>query len=91
MSRGFESMRVLAQALDTRRLRVLLESYAATRPLTAAERGHFVTFMRLSLLCSCSWRFKAFHVLHRELDTCRDAHLELQAQMGGLVMRKVIG
>ena len=39
-------------ALDLRRLRALLEGYAAVRPLTAGERRHFLSFMRLTMLCN---------------------------------------
>ena len=68
-------------ALDVRRLRALLEGYAAVRPLTALERERFLPFMRLSMLCNCTWRFINFNIDCRELEECRDAHVELQARL----------
>ncbi len=44
-------------ALDARRLRPLLSAYAQGRPLEPAERRRFVAFMKLAMLCNCTWRF----------------------------------
>ena len=33
--------------------------------------------MRLALLCNCSWRFKNFNIDHRDVEDCRNAHVEL--------------
>jgi len=84
-------------ALDARRLRALLTAYTEVRPLEAAESRCFVHFMKLTMLCNCTWRFKNFNIDHREIEGCRDAHRELQSRIesleddvvGGMV-RKVI-
>lgn len=65
-------------ALDARRLRALLTAYAAVRPLEPAESRRFVDFMKLTMLCNCTWRFKNFNIDHREIESCRDAHRELE-------------
>lgn len=39
-------------ALDARRLRVLLTGYAAARPLSEVEKSLFVDFMKLTMLCN---------------------------------------
>lgn len=67
-------------ALDIRRLRALLEGYAAVRPLTPVERKHFLAFMRLTMLCNCTWRFINFNIDHREIEECRNAHVEVSRQ-----------
>lgn len=65
-------------ALDMRRVRALLEGYASVRPLTPTERTHFVAFMRLTMLCNCTWRFINFNIENRELADMANAHVELQ-------------
>lgn len=67
--------------LDIGRLRALLGGYNGQRPLAAAERSRFVDFMKLTMLCNCTWRFKNFNIDHRELEECRDAHRELQQRI----------
>ena len=71
-------------ALDMRKMRHLLEGYASERPLLPAERKAFVGFMKLTMLCNCTWRFKNFNIDHRDLESCRDAHVELQQRIEAL-------
>jgi Ser/Thr protein kinase RdoA (MazF antagonist) len=71
-------------ALDMRRMRHLLGGYASERPLGLSERKVFVAFMKLTMLCNCTWRFKNFNIDHRELESCRDAHVELQERIEAL-------
>ena len=68
-------------ALDVRCLRALLTGYSSTRRLSPAEKANFVAFMKLTMLCNCSWRFKNFNIDHRELESCRNAHVELQERI----------
>ncbi len=69
--------------LELGRLRALLAGYARVRALAPAERAAFVGFVKLTLLCNCSWRFKNFHVDRPELLTpsTRCAHEELQRRI----------
>jgi hypothetical protein len=60
-------------ALDIARLRALMRGYAAERPLAPAEVEQFVAFMRVALLCNCTWRFKNFNIDHREMESCERA------------------
>ena len=78
-------------ALDMRRMRHLLGGYASERPLSPAERKVFVAFMKLTMLCNCTWRFKNFNVDHRELESCRDAHVELQERIEALEDDMTVG
>ena len=71
-------------AFDVRRLRHLLQGYSAVRPLEKSERETFLAFMRLTMLCNCTWRFVNFNIDHREIDSCRDAHVELQERIEAL-------
>jgi len=71
-------------ALDGHRLRALLTSYAEVRSLEHVESRRFVDFMKLTMLCNCTWRFKNFNIDHREIESCRDAHRELQARIESL-------
>ena len=40
--------------------------------------------MKLTMLCNCTWRFKNFNIDHRDLESCRDAHVELQQRIEAL-------
>ena len=40
--------------------------------------------MKLTMLCNCSWRFKNFHIDHREIEECRDAYVELRERIEAL-------
>ena len=71
-------------ALDIRRLRALLTGYASVRPLTEVERKYFLPFMRLTMLCNCTWRFINFNIDNRQIESCRDAHVELQDRIVAL-------
>ena len=59
-------------AFDIRRLRALLGGYASVRPLNATERELFLPFMRLTMLCNCTWRFINFNIEQREIESCRN-------------------
>ena len=48
--------------------------YASVKPLTTAESSVFLDFMKLTMLCNATWRFKNFNIDHREIAECRDAH-----------------
>lgn len=37
--------------------------------------------MKLSMLCNATWRFKNFNIDHREIEECRNAHVELQERI----------
>jgi len=78
-------------ALDLRRLRALLQGYAAVRPLTTDERRHFLSFMRLTMLCNCTWRFVNFNIDSREIEECRNAHVELQERIVALHDEVTVG
>jgi len=67
--------------LDCTRLRALLEGYSSQRPLLSAESATFLAWMKLTMLCNATWRFKNFNIDHREIEECRDAHRELQARI----------
>lgn len=71
-------------ALDVRRLRALLSGYASVRPLSQTERALFLPFMRLTMLCNCTWRFINFNIDSREIESCRNAHVELQERITAL-------
>ena len=70
--------------MDIRRLRALLTGYASVRPLTEVERKYFLPFMRLTMLCNCTWRFINFNIDNRQIESCRDAHVELQDRIVAL-------
>lgn len=63
--------------LDFDRLRGLLLGYQQVRPLQINERQNFVAFMRLALLCNCSWRYRNFEIDHREVAEGRGSYKEL--------------
>lgn len=68
--------------LDFARLEALLEGYCKQRKLLSVEREHFVAFMKLTLLCNCSWRFCKFNVTDKDFpDEARDSYLELQRRI----------
>ncbi len=69
---------------DMGRFRVLMSSYTAERPLTTGECRLLVPFLRLTLLCNCTWRFINFNVDHREVVECRDRYRELQDRIVSL-------
>ena len=57
------------------------EAYNAERPLTSVERSLVVPFMRLTLLCNATWRFRNFNVVLAGRDDisqeARDSYKEL--------------
>ena len=62
-----------------------MEGYSSERNLPQIEINHFVPFMRLALLCNCSWRFVKFNVptIGKEEDDefpeeAKDSYVELQ-------------
>lgn len=75
------------QVLDMALLEALLIGYCAHRKLPQIERDHFVPFMRLTLLCNCSWRFVKFNVKLRDdnvdefPEEARNSYLELQERV----------
>mmetsp|Transcript_6593 Transcript_6593/g.16729 ORF Transcript_6593/g.16729 Transcript_6593/m.16729 type:complete len:387 (-) Transcript_6593:229-1389(-) len=74
-----------ANDLDYDRLEALLNGYCSTsRTLTPTEVDHFVPFMRLALMCNCTWRFVNFNIDHREIADCRDTYVELQQRIVAL-------
>ena len=77
-------------ALDLRRLRALLSGYVSVRPLAAAERSAFVSFMKATMLCNCAWRFKNFNLDHREIEECRESYRELQTRILELEQPEVV-
>jgi Ser/Thr protein kinase RdoA (MazF antagonist) len=70
--------------LDLQRLACLLNAYCSNRMLEGLEQKLFVRFMRLCLLCNCSWRFRNFNVVHREVAEARDSYKELQERIVAL-------
>ena len=58
-------------------LTALLRGYCSERKLSGDEMSHFINFMKLTLLCNCSWRFVNFWVDHRDAG-CREAFTELR-------------
>jgi hypothetical protein len=47
--------------LNLQLLESLLQGYTSSRKLLPLENEHFVPFMKLTLLCNCSWRFVKFN------------------------------
>jgi len=76
--------------LDTCRLKSLIEGYTSVRRLTTLEETSLVDFMRLTMLCNCTWRFKHFNIDHREAEECRNAYVELQRRNEHLELSEVI-
>eukprot|EP00592_Proboscia_alata_P010118 CAMPEP_0194362194 /NCGR_PEP_ID=MMETSP0174-20130528/9902_1 /TAXON_ID=216777 /ORGANISM="Proboscia alata, Strain PI-D3" /LENGTH=416 /DNA_ID=CAMNT_0039134897 /DNA_START=44 /DNA_END=1294 /DNA_ORIENTATION=+ len=74
------------QVLDMNLLKALLKGYCADRKIPQIERDHFIPFMRLTLLCNCSWRFVKFNVSNNSDDKdtddfpeeAKNSYLELQ-------------
>jgi len=71
-------------ALDTTLLASFLVGYTSERRFTASEEEAFIGFMQMTLLCNGTWRFKNFNIDHRELEQCRNKHVELQDRIVGL-------
>ena len=63
--------------LDLDRLKWFLNGYCSVRPLTAAEKAVVVPFMRLTLLCNATWRFRNFNILHPEVEEAKESYKEL--------------
>ena len=63
--------------LDLSRTRAFLRGYTRERRLTEAEVRLFLPFLRIALLCNCTWRFINFHIDHREIESARNSYLEL--------------
>eukprot|EP00854_Cymbomonas_tetramitiformis_P010815 gene10815-12797_t len=59
-------------------LRRFLRGYTRRRSFHQTEIDNFIPFMKVALLCNCSWRFMNFNIHHREIENCRNAHVELQ-------------
>jgi Ser/Thr protein kinase RdoA (MazF antagonist) len=64
--------------LDLERMACLLNAYCSNRSLEPLEQKMFLRFMRLCLLCNCSWRFRNFNVANRDIIDARDSYKELQ-------------
>jgi Ser/Thr protein kinase RdoA (MazF antagonist) len=60
--------------LDFSRLRPLLAAYHRARPLAAAELRLLLPFMRLTLLCNATWRFRNFNVVRPRADLLYEVH-----------------
>ena len=58
----------------------LLGGYFIGRKLPSLEKQHFVQYMRLTLLCNCSWRFVKFNVDNTEdvPEEAKESYLELR-------------
>ena len=56
----------------------MLNAYCSNRSLEPLEQKMFLRFMRLCLLCNCSWRFRNFNVANRDILDARDSYKELQ-------------
>ncbi|KAL3895172.1 MAG: hypothetical protein SGPRY_013587 [Prymnesium sp.] len=79
-----------SNSLDLLRLRALLEGYYSERPLLPEESDVFVDWMKATMLCNASWRFKNFNIDHREIEECRNAHIELQSRILELEQPQVV-
>ena len=78
--------------LDFDHFEALLSGYDQARPLTALESVHLLPFMRLALLCNCTWRFYNFNVEHRELQSANgDSFKELYDRIRGLDTASLAG
>lgn len=77
------------EVLDPARLAALLIAYASERPLRAAERAALLPYLRAALLCNCTWRFKNFHIDHRDALDARDSYLQLQRRIEHLERAEV--
>lgn len=70
------------QVLDFDVLSAFLDGYCADRKLPDLEVEHFVAYMRLTLLCNCSWRFVKFHIMQKDVpDEARNSYVELQERI----------
>ena len=73
----------------------LLLGYCEDRMLSDLEKGHLVPFMKLALLCNCSWRFVKFNVpsvngLSDIPEEAKLSYLELQHRIEYLNDEEVI-
>ena len=67
------------QILDFDLLSSFLNGYTADRKLPSLEVEHFVAFMRLTLLCNCSWRFIKFNIQQKDVPAeAKNSYVELQ-------------
>ena len=71
------------QVLDMELFQALIQGYNSERRLPDLEMEHLVPFMRLALLCNCSWRFVKFNVPNHDgtsdfPDEAKLSYLELQ-------------
>ena len=70
------------QILDFTLLSALLDGYCADRKLSSLECEHFVAYMRLTLLCNCSWRFVKFNILQKDVpEEAKNSYFELQERI----------
>lgn len=58
----------------------------STRVIGLAHRCR----MKATMLCNASWRFKNFNIDHREIEECRNAHIELQSRILELEQPQVV-
>ena len=71
--------------LDLSRAQAFLRGYTRERQLTLPEVELFLPFLRIALLCNCTWRFINFHIDHREIESARDSYLELRDRIDYLL------
>ncbi len=73
---------------------MVAEAYHAERPLTSVERSLVVPFMRLTLLCNATWRFRNFNVVlaGREdiSQEARDSYVELADRIVALKQPELV-
>ena len=70
--------------IDMSLLKCLLNGYTSVRKIPDVERKYFVDFMKIALLCNCAWRFKNFHIDHRDIVDARDSYRELKERIEAL-------
>jgi Ser/Thr protein kinase RdoA (MazF antagonist) len=70
------------QVFDFDRLKAFLDGYCAARTLPSLEVELFVAYMRLTLLCNCSWRFTKFNIIQKDVsDEVKQSYFELQERI----------
>ena len=70
------------QVLDFNLLAAFLDGYCADRDLPSLEVEHFVAYMRLTLLCNCSWRFVKFNIMKKDVPVeAKNSYFELQERI----------
>ena len=79
------------QILDFDLLSSFLGGYTADRKLPSIEVEHFVAFMRLTLLCNCSWRFIKFNIQQKDVPAeAKNSYVELQDRIKYLREESVV-